>query len=119
MSKLAEYKALEARLAEQLKQLDALKNDDELKSEIEFEEKLRKLMDEYDVNLRSVIALLDPEASRGATAVGRGGARRQRQVKVYKNPNTGEVVETKGGNHRVLKAWKEEHGAETVDSWLQ
>ncbi len=119
MSKLAEYKALEARLAEQLKQLDALKNDDELKNEIEFEEKLRKLMAEYDVNLRSVIALLDPEASRGAASIGRGGARRQRQVKVYKNPHTGEVVETKGGNHRVLKAWKEEHGAETVDSWLQ
>ncbi|MDH0894862.1 MULTISPECIES: histone-like nucleoid-structuring protein, MvaT/MvaU family [unclassified Pseudomonas] len=119
MSKLAEYKALEARLAEQLKQLDALKNDDELKSEIEFEEKLRKLMAEYDVNLRSVIALLDPEASRGAVSVGRGGARRQRQVKVYKNPNTGEVVETKGGNHRVLKAWKEQYGAEAVDSWIQ
>ncbi|MCQ4239991.1 transcriptional regulator, partial [Pseudomonas stutzeri] len=37
MSKLAEFKALEAQLAAQLKQLDALKNDDKLKREIEFE----------------------------------------------------------------------------------
>ena len=40
-------------------------------------------------------------------------------MKVFKNPYTGEVVETKGGNHKVLKSWKAEHGAETVESWLQ
>jgi hypothetical protein len=38
--------------------------------------------------------------------------------KVYKNPHTGEVVETKGGNHNQLKEWKAEHGSETVESWL-
>ncbi|EPG5989341.1 transcriptional regulator, partial [Pseudomonas aeruginosa] len=27
--------------------------------------------------------------------------------------------ETKGGNHKVLKAWKEQYGSETVESWLQ
>jgi len=31
----------------------------------------------------------------------------------------GEVVETKGGNHKILKAWKEKHGAEKVEGWLQ
>lgn len=118
MSKLAEFKALEAKLAEQIKQLDALKNDEALKREIEFEEKLRKLMVDYGVNLRGIIDLLDPQAGRGVVSMERG-ARRQRQVKVYKNPSTGEVVETKGGNHRVLKAWKEQYGAEAVDSWLQ
>ncbi|MDI7111006.1 transcriptional regulator, partial [Pseudomonas aeruginosa] len=25
----------------------------------------------------------------------------------------------KGGNHKVLKAWKEQYGSETVESWLQ
>jgi len=40
-------------------------------------------------------------------------------IKRYKNPNTGEVIETKGGNHKVLKAWKAEHGNTTVESWLQ
>jgi hypothetical protein len=39
-------------------------------------------------------------------------------VKVYKNPHTGEVVETKGGNHKTLKEWKAEYGSDTVESWL-
>jgi len=45
--------------------------------------------------------------------------RRARVVKVYQNPHTGELIETKGGNHRGLKAWKEQYGAATVDSWLR
>lgn len=121
MSKLAEFKALEAQLAAQLKQLDALKNDDKLKREIEFEEKLRNLMGQYDVGLREIISILDPQPSStsiSATTTSQA-PRRQRQVKVYKNPETGEVVETKGGNHKILKAWKEKHGAEKVEGWLQ
>ncbi|EIK51155.1 H-NS family protein MvaT [Stutzerimonas stutzeri TS44] len=117
MSKLAEFKALEAQLAVQLKQLDEMKNDDGLKREIEFEEKLRKLMAEYGVGLKGVIALLDPQSATPAFAV--RGQRRERQTKVYKNPETGEVVETKGGNHKVLKIWKQKYGAEKVESWLQ
>ena len=121
MSKLAEFKALEAQLSAQLKQLDALKNDTELKREIEFEEKLRFLMAEYGVNLRGIITLLDPESIRSSiTSVKElAGPRRIRQVKVYKNPKTGEIVETKGGNHKVLKAWKEQFGADEVKGWLQ
>ncbi len=121
MSKLAEFKALEAQLAAQLKQLDALKNDGELKREIEFEEKLRDLMAEYGIGLRDIIDILEPEANRSSASAAPATAsqRRQRQLKVYKNPETGETVETKGGNHKVLKAWKEQYGAEQVEDWLQ
>ncbi|MBD9427882.1 DNA binding protein [Pseudomonas sp. PDM15] len=121
MSKLAEFKALEAQLAAQLKQLDHLKNDGELKREIEFEEKLRALLAEYGFSLKNIISILDPQA-RTSVAVAVSvpqGQRRKRQLKVYKNPETGEVVETKGGNHKVLKVWKEKYGAETVEGWLQ
>ncbi|MFS4427434.1 histone-like nucleoid-structuring protein, MvaT/MvaU family [Stutzerimonas kunmingensis] len=118
MSKLAEFKALEAQLAEQLKQLDALKNDGELKKEIEFEQKLRDLLAEYGYSLREVKLILDPQARPEKKVDGRS-PRRERSVKVYVNPNNGERVETKGGNHKVLKTWKEEFGAETVESWLQ
>ncbi|MCY1537249.1 hypothetical protein D9M68_727380 [compost metagenome] len=118
MSKLAEFKALEAQLAEQLAQLDALKNDSELQREIQFESKLRSLLAEYDMSLRNVITILDPQARRSAPAA-KLPARKARQVKRYKNPNTGEVVETKGGNHRILKEWKAEFGSDVVESWLQ
>ncbi|MFD3299430.1 histone-like nucleoid-structuring protein, MvaT/MvaU family [Aquipseudomonas alcaligenes] len=121
MSKLAEFKALEAQLAAHLKQLHDLKNDGKLKREIEFEEKLRALMGQYGVSLIDVIALLDPQARAKATTTASvsDGQRRKRQLKVYKNPETGEVVETKGGNHKVLKAWKEKYGAEKVNGWLK
>lgn len=119
MSKLAEFRALELKLAQQLQELEALKNDKNLKKEIEFEEKLNALMSEYGVSLRQVVNILDPEASLSVTASAKGGNRRERQLKVYKNPKSGEIVETKGGNHKVLKAWKEEFGAEEVESWRQ
>ena len=121
MSKLAEFKALEAQLAAQIKQLDALKNDGQLKREIEFEEKLRNLMAQYGVGLGGIISLLNPQAHRSSVyaATPARGQRKQRQLKVFKNPETGEVVETKSGNHKVLKAWKEQYGAEKVEGWLK
>ncbi|MNN62938.1 hypothetical protein D3C81_1782750 [compost metagenome] len=106
-------------MAEQLQALEALEGDVGLKKEIEFETKLRTLLGEYGYNLPNVIYLLDPQTSRRASAVdSKTGARKPRQVKVYKNPHTGEVVETKGGNHKTLKEWKAEHGSATVASWL-
>ncbi|MGF0335824.1 histone-like nucleoid-structuring protein, MvaT/MvaU family [Ectopseudomonas toyotomiensis] len=117
MSKIAEYKALEAQLAEHLAQLDALKNDKAMQREIEFESKLRALMAEYGVSLRGLISIMDPQT--GAAVARPAGTKAPRKLKVYKNPNTGEVVETKGGNHKVLKAWKTEFGAEVVEGWLQ
>nr|WP_298114077.1 histone-like nucleoid-structuring protein, MvaT/MvaU family [uncultured Pseudomonas sp.] len=117
MSMIAEYKALEAQIAEQQKRLEALKGDEKLKREIEFETKLRGLLGEYNYSLKNVISLLDPHAGKGTVAS--KGARKVRALKTYKNPNNGEVVETKGGNHKVLKAWKDQYGAEKVEGWRQ
>ena len=119
MSKLAEFRQLEKHLAEQLQALEALKGDAGLKKEIEFETKLRALLAEYGYSLLNVINLLDPKSGRRApVAEPQASTRKPRQVKVYKNPETGEVVETKGGNHKTLKEWKAEHGSATVESWL-
>src|SRR5471030_2091960 len=119
MSKLAEFRQLEKHLAEQLQALDALKGDAGLKKEIEFETKLRDLLAKYGYSLKDVVNLLDPQASRRAPAAdSTSGTRKPRQVKVYKNPNTGDIIETKGGNHKGLKEWKAEHGSDTVESWL-
>ncbi|WP_411388615.1 histone-like nucleoid-structuring protein, MvaT/MvaU family [Pseudomonas sp. MPB23] len=120
MSRLAEFRAAEKALQEQLAQLESLKNDAGLKKEIEFEEKLQGLMKTYGKSLRDIIAILDPNLSKASSAaVAAPKQRRARVVKVYQNPHTGELIETKGGNHRGLKAWKEEYGAATVESWLR
>ena len=120
MSRLAEFRALEQQLAAQLAELESLKNDDGLKREIEFEEKLRNLLAEYGCNLRNVIEILDPQArSRRAEPAKPARSRKPREVKKYKNPHTGEVVETKGGNQKTLKGWKVEYGSDVVESWLE
>ena len=120
MSRLAEFRQLEKHLAEQLQALEILKSDAGLKKEIEFETKLRDLLAKYGYSLKDVINLLDPQSAvRSPAAQTTRGSRRARQVKVYKNPHTGEAVETKGGNHKVLKEWKSKHGSETVESWRQ
>jgi hypothetical protein len=119
MSKLAEFRQLEKHLAEQLKALETLKGDAGLRQEIEFESKLRALLAEYGYSLPNVITLLDPQARRRAPAAeAKAGSRKPRKVKIYKNPHSGEVVETKGGNHKILKEWKAEFGDDTVESWL-
>ncbi|PWB31012.1 transcriptional regulator [Pseudomonas sp. SDI] len=118
MSRLAEFRAAEKALQEQLAQLETLKKDAGLKREIEFEQKLVSLMKSYDKDLRDIIDILDPRAATKPLAH-TPRTRRARVVKVYENPHTGELIETKGGNHRGLKAWKQQYGATTVESWLR
>jgi len=118
VSRLAEFRAAEKALQEQLAQLEAMKKDAGLKREIEFEQKLLALMKSHDKGLRDIIAILDPaHATKSVARTPK--TRRARVVKVYENPHTGELIETKGGNHRGLKAWKQQYGAETVDKWLR
>lgn len=119
MSRLAEFRAAEKALQEQLAQLESLKNDAGLKKEIEFEQKLQALMSTYDKGLRDIVAILDPKGSSSQPVAPGPKRRRARVVKVYHNPHTGELIETKGGNHRGLKSWKQQYGADTVDSWLR
>jgi hypothetical protein len=122
MSRLAEFRKLEQDLAAQLAVLESMKNDSGLQAEMAFETKLRGLLAEYGYSLRDVISLLDPAAAKRGKSVPLAapekGTRKARELKVYKNPHSGEIVETKGGNHKLLKAWKNEHGADVVESWL-
>lgn len=123
MSKLAEFRELERTLANQLAALEALKTDSGLQRDIEFEQKLRELLAQYGYSLRNIISILDPQASvrrnQGSVASTEKSKRRARVLKQYSNPHTGEIIETKGGNHRQLKEWKNQYSAETVESWLK
>ena len=110
MSLINEYRATEEAIKELQARLNNLSQDGKLQTELEFEGKLRTLMGEYQKSLRDIIALLDPDskvnkAPRGG-AVKTTGTKRARKVKQYKNPQNGEVIETKGGSHKTLKAWK-------------
>lgn len=119
MSIISKYRTTKEAIKELQEQLAALERNDELKKEMEFEEKLRALMIEYGKSLRDINAILDPH-SQLASAAGQttaGRTRRSRKTKRYTNPHTGEFIETKGGNHKELKEWKAQYGNETVESW--
>lgn len=118
MSMLQEYRQLEETIRGLNERLQSLSNDDKLKKEIEFEEKLRNLMGQYNKSLKDVVAILDPDSKVSTGKKAATGIKRARKVKQYKNPNTGEVIETKGGNHKTLKSWKEQYGSDKVESWM-
>jgi len=81
--------------------------------------KLRELLNQYGFSLKHIINLLDPQSiKRAPTPTVAPGKRKPRELKVYKNPHTGEVIETKGGNHKTLEEWKNKHGSNEVESWL-
>jgi hypothetical protein len=121
MSKILEFRATEEAIIELQAKLDALKGNQHLQEELEFEQKLRQLMQEHGKTLRDINLILDPQTYQQAAQTSQRPqqSRRPREEKRYRNPYTNEIVVTKGGNQRTLKAWKEQFGAEVVESWLE
>lgn len=119
MNSLTSYFKKEQQLKQLEVELNSLKEDEDLKKAIEFKKNVEKMAEDYGLSNESVLQVLVPEKFAEETVASeQKKVRKPRKVKVFKNPHTGEVVETKGMNHRVLKAWKKEYGNETVESWL-
>ncbi|MDN6320841.1 MAG: H-NS histone family protein [Marinobacter sp.] len=119
MAKINDYyqkKQLMEKLADEINQLE---QDQSLKHELEFENSVRELMAEYDKSPKHVLQILAAIDPSIVNAKAEGGTRAKRPMKTYKNPHTGEEVQTRGGNHKVLNEWRKEHGKETVQSWQQ
>ena len=111
---LQEYRDIEQSLRMLEGRLARMKNSEELKREMEFEAKLKALLDDYGLGLTDMIRMFD------VGSVGRGSGRqrrRSRAVSFYKNPHTGETVETASPSHLVLKAWRKQYGPEAVRKW--
>lgn len=127
MSGLKEYKQLEIRARELEKAIETLSQDERFQNEVAFSSHLRALMEEFDKSTDDVLALFEVSDTvatdtSAVTSEEEGSTPRQRKkrkLKIYKNPHTGDVIETRGGNHTVLKTWKKEYGNETVETWLQ
>ncbi|MAM00597.1 histone-like nucleoid-structuring protein, MvaT/MvaU family [Hydrocarboniclastica marina] len=123
MVKINDYykkKQLMDQLAQEIQEME---QNNDLKKEFEFKDNLSKLMDQYGKSAKDVLEVLgniDPSVrGKGDTSSGVGETRRKRPLKVYKNPHTGEVVKTRGGNQKDLNAWRQQYGREAVDSWVQ
>ncbi len=118
MAKINDYyqkKQLMEKLAEELGKLE---EDQALKSDLKFEKEVRDLMSTHEKTPKDVLQILaaiDPSIAMGNSSASNGGPKRS--MKSYKNPHTGEVVRTRGGNHKTLNEWRSQYGRETVKSW--
>lgn len=119
MSLINEYKSTEAAIKELEARLAAMKPG--VAPIIEIVDLVKSECADKQIALRDIALALCPElANRSAkAAVTDKQTRKERTVKVYKNPHNGEVVETKGGNHKTLKEWKLKWGGDVVEGWLQ
>lgn len=101
------------------KELARLKRSKPVQKELAFQNELQALLKKHGKTTADLAKLLRAGGLKTEAASKRAPARKQRKLKVYLNPHTGEKIETRGGNHKGLKAWKEQYGAEEVERWLQ
>lgn len=120
MSLVNTYRGLEEQLANMKARLEQLKSSPDLRRDVEFEEKMRALMVEYEKSPGDVMAILSPEGARsrsGARAAGSSGPRAQAKKRIFKNPYTGEVVELVKTNNLTYRGWVDKYGANEVAEW--
>lgn len=112
---LQQYYEMEKEKRRLEEHLERLRQDDRFQQELQFSEKLEALLTEYGKTSKEVIKLLDPTAYDTAP----NKQTRKRSLRIYRNPHTGEKVETYGGNHKVIRQWKEEYGEAEVLKWVE
>ena len=112
--------ALEKQLAQIEKELKSIERSAAFKRENAISKALSNLMKKHGCSSDDLISILQSNSTAsGKRAVSSSRkARKPRILKIFKNPNTGETVETRGGNHRVLKAWKSDYKLASIDEWL-
>jgi len=112
--------AIEKQIAELERELKSIESSAAFKKENSVKRALSNLMKKHGYSNSDLIALLQEDQSEPVKGRKNAAAskRKPRKLKVFKNPETGETVETRGGNHRVLKAWKAKYSLESIDDWL-
>ena len=125
MGKISSYYEKQKAVKQLQEELQKMEEDKELRKELDFKEELNKLMEKYGKSgkdMLEVLSALDPavksKLDQGGGASSNDG-RKKRPLKTYRNPHTGEVVQTRGGNHKTLNAWRKQYGKEEVARWQE
>lgn len=116
MSLLNSFRTKQEELNRLQAEVEKLASSEELKNELEFRDSIQDVLDVYGKNIDDAIRAVDPNHPylQGQPA---RRTRRPRATRRYTNPHTGEWFDTRGGNHKTLRAWKEQYGAKEVDGW--
>ena len=120
MRSLTKKAKMETALAKLKQDIENLEKSESYKKEQSLIKGVEKLLSKYDKTKAELITYLHDGAtektSKEPTKL--KTARKQRKLKVYKNPATNEIIETRGGNHKVLKAWKAEYPTQNIEQWI-
>ena len=112
--------ALEQQLARIEKELKSIERSAAFKKENAISRALNNLMKKHGCSKNDLISILQDDSGSPAkrSVASSSKTRKPRKLKVFKNPDTGETVETRGGNHKVLKAWKSDYNLVNINEWL-
>ena len=113
--------------------LKKLENDSSLDKDARFYQEFVALKAQYNFSATDVLRLLRPATSVAAPSLiedlfevllseerlASAADSTTKPLRRYRNPHTGEVVETRGSNHSRLKEWKREYGADVLPSWRE
>jgi hypothetical protein len=131
MDKIAELFRINRRIQSEYEAAIPLMRDAEVIRSLRFLTDLDELAAKFQFTPRDILLFLAPEldsqqlqeSTRSESVLAKDAAarpsRRGREypVKRYKNPHTGDVLETRGANHTLLKQWKGTYGAAVVEGW--
>lgn len=113
--------------------LKKLESDSSLDKDARFYQEFVALKAQYNFSASDVLRLLRPATSVAAPSLiedlfevllseeklASAANSTTKPLRRYRNPHTGEVVETRGSNHSRLKEWKKEYGADELPSWRE
>ena len=125
MGKISTYYKKQEMLNQLQQEIQKMEEDKELRQELDFKEDLKQLMSKHDKSPKDMLEVLATMDSSVRNKIEQGGGsgnsdgRKTRPLKTYRNPHTGEVVETRGGNHKTLNAWRKQYGKEEVARWQE
>ncbi|WP_150573770.1 histone-like nucleoid-structuring protein, MvaT/MvaU family [Pseudomonas fluorescens] len=121
MSKtVIQHRAIQAQIQSLQTELAAIEQTKAYRDDSAFVDALDNLLLSYGKTLRDAVLALDPEAlgeipSRPVRGPSPGTPRDKRK---YKNPHTGQTVETASGNHGLLKEWRRKYPDENIRDWI-
>lgn len=124
MLAIEQYRELELVLAQKQTYIEALKNDPELQRELAFDAALEAFLAQHSMNKQKLHLFLrsDPAVDfyKKPVAAKTKATRNSHTepTKTFRNPHSGEILTVKRLSHGAYKQWVEQHGEETVQSWL-
>ena len=120
MQSITKKAQMEAALAKLKIEIASLEKSESYKNEQSLIRGVEKLLNKFGKTKAELIAYLsDGKTTKVTTKKAKStNTRRRRKLKIYQNPLTKETIETRGGNHKILKAWKNQYPTQNIEEWI-